>query len=212
MVGAFAVSYLVAGQWEEPVGGGLVVADLFRDPAAIAGVSSLAGSASMLGLLIWAGAAAICFTGATLLRQGPGGFHDVRFLLTGGALLVLALLDDAYLLHERVAGQYLGGEEVFLAVYLVLGSLWVVAFLPQLRESDVSLLLVALLAFGASAAFDLTDYPHISEDALELIGSCALYVFFLNEVRWRLFRRTTGSGHPVSNRRVRSGEPSKPSL
>jgi hypothetical protein len=193
VVGAVAVSYLVAAEWEEPVGDGLVVADLFSDPAAIYDLSPLAGAASMLGLLIWAGAAAICFTGAILLRQGTGGAHDFRFLLTAGALTMLALLDDAYLLHERVAGRHLGGEEVFLVVYLVLGSFWVVAFLPQLRESDVSLLLVALLAFAASAAIELAEYDRISEEALELVGTCVLCVFFLNEVRWRLFRRTTGS-------------------
>lgn len=127
---------------------GLPMSRFTQDPAAIADMNPLNGVISNLGILYWAAAASVSlFTALMLLavssRQGWG-----QFFLFFGLFTTLLLLDDLFMLHERIFPLVFGiGEKIVLGIYAVIlmGGLW--TYLPQIRASNYALLLAASFFF-----------------------------------------------------------------
>ena len=140
------------------------------------------GIVSNLGILLWC--SAVCMTWfAACFLWCEGGAHRAHawFLLAGGGLSFLLMLDDLLLLHERALPIYFGISEVYLfAVYglAVLG--YGLVFLKRILATDYVLLGLAFVGFAGSLAVDLLPmvFPvleyipqsHFFEDGAKFAG------------------------------------------
>jgi|GEM_PF-2919497 len=83
---------------------GFPMADLTRDPLQIAQVPVYTGVLSNLGVLVWAGTAAICLFSYAVVRNRAAPGTSSRFLLAGGLVTVMLLL-DAFLCSMRSSSR-----------------------------------------------------------------------------------------------------------
>src|SRR5688572_9327807 len=72
------------------------LSSLTRDMASIAHVHPLIGVVSNVGILLWCATAVICLFGGSLLRQ-KGMHAEARFLLWGGVMTLVLLVDDLFM-------------------------------------------------------------------------------------------------------------------
>jgi hypothetical protein len=168
--------------------GGIRISNLTRDPATITGDPFYLGLVSSLGLMLWAGSAAICWFSRLLLKANPKTEH-VRFFFHCSALLTVVLLfDDAFLFHELVFPRYLLiPEKVVMAVYLLLFASYLFYFRRLILTTDYLLLLAALTGFGLSLVLDrilpLGDWSTFMEDNFKFIGISFWLVYFTTTAR-----------------------------
>ncbi|WP_291197659.1 hypothetical protein [Hyphomonas sp.] len=154
--------------------------ELTRDLSAVAGLHPLAGILSQLGLMVWSGAATICFLAAIFLyRAGETG---AGFFFSGGLLTTGLLLDDAFMFHEALAEWYLGIDEKLVYIGLALVTLtWLCAYRRLLLAVGPFFLLAALAMFAGSIGIDLMpedkppllhlgDWRSILEDGAKWVG------------------------------------------
>ncbi|HYW07413.1 MAG TPA: hypothetical protein VE913_10675 [Longimicrobium sp.] len=165
---------------------GVPITTLTRDPVAELQGAPYTGIVSNLGVLLWAGAATLCFFAASLLRPGS---EARRFFLFGGALTAALLVDDLFLLHEAVAPIYLGVPEK--AVHLGNGLL-TLGFLYACRgvimRTEPLLVMMALGLFGLSVVVDQLLPLSVStalvvEDGAKLAGITVWLAYFARAAR-----------------------------
>lgn len=135
---------------------GTPVADLVRDPLAVADGPPWLGAVSNLGILVWAvGAVGALFAAAALRRSGAPR-EEVRFLVAAGVVTTVLLLDDLYMLHETVLPEYVGvPEPVVFGAYGALVGWFVVRFRAAIRRTRWPLALLAAAALAAMVLVDL---------------------------------------------------------
>ena len=158
--------------------GGIRIDHLTRDPASLTHSSVYLGFLSTVGLLFWAAAAAVCILGASLVSGSRLQSRLVRFLRASAFLTLVLLLDDAFLVHERVLPRYAGvPQRLVYLVYVLLLVVYLVRFRAVIFETDYFLLGLALILFGFSIVSDLIwDSP--LEDGTKFAGIVTWTVYF----------------------------------
>lgn len=78
------------------------VGDFTRDPSSIVELHSYEGILSNLGALIWCATTAVCLFSAWLLLSQDRRSQMGRFLLLAGFTTGVLLVDDFFLLHEKL--------------------------------------------------------------------------------------------------------------
>jgi hypothetical protein len=156
-----------------------------RDPAAQAGESPSIGFVSHAGVLLTWAAAVVCLSSGRLVAPARGWIEASPLLVAGVGTAYLAL-DDLFLLHEDVYPTKLGvGQELVLAVYLLLAIAFLWRFRDVLRRHEWPLLALAGCALGGSLALDVTNYlvssrvERFFEESLKLFGLAFLCAYFL---------------------------------
>ena len=159
---------------------------LTRDPAAISRTSAALGFLSNVGVVGWSCSAAIATFTAALLwpaRSANGYFG----LLCALALLTWAMLvDDLFMVHERLLPRVLAGFDDTGQLYavIVLGIAW--RWRRLLSDRTRFLGATAIFWLGASAAADMLlgrlprSLLFLIEDGSKFFGIagwCALVVF-----------------------------------
>lgn len=133
---------------------GVVVDDfgahVFRDPAALPGITPLTGAMSAFGIMLWAAAAALAWFSASMLEG-----RDRSFMIAMGSASAFLALDDQFMLHEGLPQEsWELGQLVYVFVYglaaIGIGFVWRDSF----PGPYLGLLLVALGLFGLSMAAD----------------------------------------------------------
>jgi len=174
LIGAFlAVAVLLALPFGLPVDAD----DLSRDIADTAKVPWWTGALSMLALMLWAAAAAVCALAAIAVwHQQP---DRARFLFGTAALLMFAAVDDSLQLHETVGPEKLGvPESVAYGVLAAAAGLWLVSFWRQILASRVWVLgLAAIFFFGSLLSDVLVIGPTAAEDWLKNSGIAILLIW-----------------------------------
>jgi hypothetical protein len=177
---------------------GIPFSVLTRDIADTAGVHPLTGMVSSIGMWFWSGAVAICAFGWFALKGAPEMRQRRSFFGVFGALTLVLLADDLFMLHETLIPRHLSiSDRKVLLMYMVVFPL--TFWLHRAAVARTSFVLVALsaLCFGFSIFIDEThDYfvpdsiHHLLEDGAKLLGiiSWAAYFFVtcLDSVRPRL--------------------------
>lgn len=137
---------------------GTAIPALTRDALQVLEAPPYIGIVSTIGGLIWSGTAAVCLFGAALLRRRGVAPEGARFLLAGGLVTLLLLLDDVFMLHDVVLPLHVGIPEP--VVYLV-NTLVVLGFLAVFRtaigQTDFLLLALAFIGLGCSVGVDIVD-------------------------------------------------------
>jgi hypothetical protein len=132
------------------------LAFFLRDVVATGELPFFAGFVSQIGMILWSASLTVCLFSLIVMRHRNGGLAaSNRFLLHGGILTGMLLLDDIFLFHEEIAPDYLHiGEKYVIAVYLIMGLIFVLSNLNEILSSEYLILGLALVMFGASIFLD----------------------------------------------------------
>jgi hypothetical protein len=157
-----------------------------RDPLAITGGNPFLGIISNIGVIIWSATIAICLFAYTLSITSKKSNDVLRFILFGGLISLILLLDDLFMLHERIYPKYFGIHEISL--FLVYGAL-VLFYLFKFRKivikTDLVYLLLTAIFFSMSIVVDLlpekTLYPwhHLFEDGFKFLGIVSWFGYLI---------------------------------
>ncbi len=164
---------------------------LFLDSTAVGDVRGRCchvydGAISNLGIMLWAGAAAVAFfAGFLKLSEGRDARLESMAFLTSAALL----LDDAFLLHEAVMPRFgvpqigtIGALGVLTLAYFYVGR-------DRLRRSGhLWLLMLSLALFAVSVLIDQVaagdaSFMVVVEDGPKFIGIVCWFLFHLSFFR-----------------------------
>lgn len=174
---------------------------LFRDPAAIAHISPLAGVFSSIGVLMWTATAAVALLVAVVSwKLDPSG-ASWRFFAAAGTLTAALLLDDFFMVHEY-AEEYLHiPQPAFYFGYLAALIAYLVAFRRQIADSDVALLLIAAGFLGLSAATDVISERLDPGDTIRWRIAVEDGSKFLGILGWCAYHVRTATLHVLQSRR-----------
>lgn len=162
--------------------------DFLRDPASTTKVHPFTGVASNVGVILWTATATICLIGWAILRHNPDQLKFSAFLLCSGLLTSLLMLDDFFLLHEKVFNVYFGVPEkiTYLGYFGLI--LWVaVAFRKCILKTEYLILLIAFGFFGLSIFTDtiqgriesvIGSWRILFEDGFKLFGIVSWLGYF----------------------------------
>jgi hypothetical protein len=153
----------------------IAVAELTRDPISFTDLPLYTGSISNLGVMIWSGAAAICFFGWAMVRPRSKERHVPQFLLSGGVFTTILALDDMFLLHEEILPGLGIPQNLVLGTYVLLAIGFVVRFRATILRTRYLLLVLAGASFGFSVLIDV------------LVGYGLIWPLFLLENGSKLF-------------------------
>ncbi len=155
------------------------------DPVALLHGSASTGAVSMLGAILWAAATALAVFG--MLFRLPDSDLTRRFLGWTAAFSAWLMLDDVFLLHERVFPKYMNIPEPAVFVAYV-GSCvgWLGAFWRRILATDWLLMVTAFALLGASMGIDACIHwdSHVVtfiEDSLKYLG-IAVWVAYTGSV------------------------------
>lgn len=150
-----------------------------QDPAALGGIHPLSGFVSILGVLLWCAAAAVCFFAAwTILHSKQG--DAFRFLLFSAILSSYLMLDDVFQIHEELASEFLGlNERIVTASLFIALVAHLVTFRRIILRTNFIVLLLALGFFATSVTVDqVWCREYFFEDGAKLLGIACWCSYF----------------------------------
>ncbi|MCC6144137.1 MAG: hypothetical protein IT368_10050 [Candidatus Hydrogenedentes bacterium] len=149
------------------------------------------GLVSNLGVLLWTTAMSVAlFTAALVRRRQPA---EAAFFTAGGVLSLLLMIDDFFLVHERVLPIYFGlDEKVLFVLYGLLLLAWIALWHRRIFASDWLLLGYGLGFFALSLGVDIVpvNLPqiHFFEDGFKFTGICGWTAWHLRTASQALQR------------------------
>ncbi len=155
-----------------------------RDPLAITGGHPFLGVVSNIGAILWSATVAICFFSYAILKTNKKSHDVLGFIMAGGFISLLLLLDDLFMLHEEILPKYLGGSEKI--IFLFYGSLlllYLVKYRLNIIETDLIYLILAAFFFALSILIDLLPESflplhHLFEDGPKFIGIVSWFGYY----------------------------------
>lgn len=147
------------------------------------------GIGSNVGMLFWCSAAAIClFSGLLLKRAGKAEFG--RFLWFSGIVTAILLLDDLFLLHDRVIPLYTRVDQEALYIgYIAMLGLYLFEFRKTLLKTELLPLVLAFVLMSTSVFVDeavengwlgitYSPFSYLAEDGSKLLGISMWFLYF----------------------------------
>lgn len=187
---ATAAILVVSAAWVGFAGLGWEISLSARDPLAVARAGDdvdqpYVGWVSNLGVIGW-GVGAVAATFAAQVTLVRGDRSESAFLLVGGVLALLLMLDDLYQLHEYVLPRYVPGpRDSLILVWAAYAVTWACLFRRRLwREPDLPLLTAAGVGFGLSLGFERLEVVGYYEEGAKLVGIICFAAF-----HWRVAKR-----------------------
>ncbi|GAA4440774.1 hypothetical protein GCM10023188_38460 [Pontibacter saemangeumensis] len=160
------------------------IGDLTRDAISVAEGRFYYGLVSNLGILLWCATAAICLFTAVLLKDWKLTYHR-NFLLSGGLLTIVLLMDDFFLLHEAAIPMLLGiGEKYVISMYPLLMVLFLACFINKILNTGYLVLLSALCFLGLSVLTDAFETKvasetfYLLEEGFKFMGIVGWFYYF----------------------------------
>ncbi len=163
---------------------GIPVSHFTRDPSAVMEATFYVGALSNIGALLWCSAAAVCLFSFLVLRSDTRNREMALFLLCSGLITSMLLVDDLFLLHERVFPWHLHiPEKAVLGVYGIVVLLYFVRFRESILRTDFLFLLLAFGFFALSIIVDrvpesVIPEHHLFEDGFKLFGIVSWWAYF----------------------------------
>lgn len=157
--------------------------ELLLDPVAVGGLPWYTGLVSQLGVVCWAIAATVAGFGGYVASL-VGRRAAAAFLVSGGALGVLLLVDDLFQLHAVLLPRWLGvPKSAVVAVHGVLAIAWIVVHRVELLRTRLHLIVACALVFGASVVADAIGDGRgtwlVIEDGGKLLGILAWAAYLI---------------------------------
>jgi hypothetical protein len=151
------------------------------------------GILSNVGLLLWSATVTVCFLVAVGLETRIDRAWR-RFLVVSGAFTAVLLVDDLALIHDDILPNYVGiSGEVYGVAYVLFMLGYLVSYRHRIRQTDWTLLIVALGFFGVSTVVDLGSTVMsdllppaavvLVEDGAKLLGIGTWLAYFVSVAR-----------------------------
>jgi hypothetical protein len=138
-----------------------------KDPNALEGGDFYYGALSNLGIILWTIAATLCFFSTAYLKRYNPDSTFRPFLLHGGILTTILLLDDVYMWHEQMFPVYLGIKPYFVyAAYLAYAIYFLVRFRKIIFKTEYLVLLASALLMSLSVFVDIIHDSGVLEGML----------------------------------------------
>ncbi|WP_350333621.1 hypothetical protein [Coralliovum pocilloporae] len=142
------------------------------------------GFLSNIGILLWAGTAAVCLVAMLIFFRVDAPTDLKRFAMTACFLTGWLALDDMFLLHELVLPSLGIPQLAVIAIYGVLSLSYVGMNWRFILGQEYWILGVGFATLGLSVAVDTIMHsllPHLVylEDSAKLIGICCWAGFHL---------------------------------
>lgn len=156
-----------------------------RDPLAITGGHPFLGIISNVGVLLWSFSAAVCFFSYALLKKIKIKPDVLRFILFGGLISTVMLLDDLFMLHEYIYPRHFGiNQKIIFSCYGLLVSYYLFEFRAIIKETYYLFILLALCLFALSVLVDilpknLLPWHHLFEDGPKFLGIVSWFSYQL---------------------------------
>jgi hypothetical protein len=199
---------LLVSSWQNQI----PVQVLTRDIFAYEKIPVYTGLISNLGILTWCCSAVVCLFTFFLIQPTTGTANQIKNCLGGfGLISAWMMLDDFFMLHEKVIPWHLGIPEKGI---VLLTLTWVIFHVIQYRniilnQTDFLLLGFAFLWFGISLIMDRLpleiDYRgdgsnlyFILEDGSKLMG-IATWCFYLCRLCYQQIVSLKNLNYPVDN-------------
>ncbi len=144
------------------------------------------GFVSNLGIFLWVATAAISLFAAVILFQRTIDKALFRFALSSGLFSGWLALDDGFLLHETVLPKLGIGQNIVLAVYVVLALGYILASWRVILSSEFWMLALAVLGVSISLGVDVILHSTAS-NIIIIEDSAKFFGLFL----WFAFHATT---------------------
>lgn len=178
---AFLIALLLSIYLDVPFG------NFTRDPSTIHPSSKFYyGFISNLGMLFWSFSAAICLYSFSLIKSDSSStFIEIKsFFLWSGAISLILLLDDLFLLHEKIFPWVFHVKEKI--VFSLYGILLLIHLFKHkkliLANTRYIYLILSFAFFALSLIFDFMPrfsekWHHIFEDGPKFIGIVSWFGF-----------------------------------
>lgn len=156
-----------------------------RDQSVVLKGTPFHGFLSNIGILFWSWTAAISLFYYVLLRKSGDQSELTKFVLMGGLLTFLLLLDDFFMFHDWIFPRLGVNEKIVLLFYAVFALVYLVKFKQFILRRDYSLLLAALFFFTLSIIEDtlrfLPDMWHyLFEDGTKFLGIVSWFGYYVS--------------------------------
>ncbi len=144
------------------------------------------GFMSNLGIFLWVATAAISLFAAMIFYNWKSDKALFRFALTSGLFSGWLALDDGFLLHETVLPKLGIGQNLVLAIYVLLALSYILSSWRVILSSEYWIL--ALAVFGVSLSLGVDVILHsIDQTVIIIEDSAKFFGLFL----WFAFHATT---------------------
>ena len=159
------------------------IVQMTEDPVALGkGMTVYTGFLSQVGILLWAGAASVCFFCGKVLRPSIVDHKLRRFLLISGVLTLYLALDDMFLLHEIVLPHFGIPQELVMGGYVLVVLAYLFVFHRTILSTNFRLLSFSLFFFATAVILDVFKpfelYLNLIEESAELVGLVSWMVYF----------------------------------
>lgn len=151
--------------------------DFTRDPLAITGGHPFLGIVSNIGVVIWSFSIIVCLFSYAILSTNNRKDYDVqKFILFGGGLSFIFLIDDLFMLHVGIYPNYLGiSQDQVVLIYGLFVLFYLLKFRKIILKTRYIFLELALLFFAISLFFDkqpqsLLTWHYLFEDGAKFFG------------------------------------------
>jgi hypothetical protein len=168
---------------------------LLRDAHQVMGAPFYIGLYSNLGILLWCAATTLCLFTSFLLRPKIKEKETSSFLFFFGIFTGLLLVDDFFMVHEKVLPRIFGmAEESVMIFYLIVLLICIQKFWKTILKSDWRPFILAFGFFGISIFLDSERFEEwmVWEDVMKLFGIVSWFVYFL-EVCGKKLRQAVNS-------------------
>lgn len=155
---------------------GMPLYALMSDPAAVNGTSAAVGFLSNLGVVIFAGSAAVALFAAFVHHRTRSHPEHAGLFAAVGILTLVIMLDDLYMVHDRIlSGRFGIGTDATAPVYALAAALIGWRWRALLHGSGLPLAVSALLWLSISVGIDSHIIPApstslIYEDGAKFVG------------------------------------------
>ena len=156
---------------------------LFLDQGSLADLPWYAGILSNVGYIAWTVAACAALGGGWVARQTDRP-SAARFLLAGGSVTLLLLLDDMFRFHTGVLSKLVGiPKRLALMAIVAPAIVWLAVFAAEIIRTRWLVLASALAMLFSSIVFDQLlpagETSLLIEDGAKFLGVLAWMVYFV---------------------------------
>ncbi|WP_414624361.1 hypothetical protein [Calothrix sp. CCY 0018] len=163
---------------------------LFRDVFVAASVEPYYGLFSNIGIFLWSATAAILLFSGTVLFSVKQSHKYSKFLLSFGSFTLLLVIDDFFMLHEKIFPYYLKiSEKMTFLAYGIIFIYLVLKFRDTILDNHFTIFAIAISFLFLSITVDQIlptdsfifqkDDTYFFEDSLKLIGIISWCFYFI---------------------------------
>lgn len=171
----------------------VIVSDMFeiplssftRDQSVVLDGKPFHGFLSSVGVLFWSWTAASALFYYALLKKSGDKSEFPKFVLMGGSLTLLLLLDDFFMFHEWLLPGLGINEKIVILSYVLFTIVYLVKFRQIILQRDYSLLLMAIFFFILSVLEDMLRlapgmWHDLLEDGTKFLGIISWFCYHIS--------------------------------